>query len=768
MMTRQRDRSSHLQSAGVAFGLVCLFLLVQPSNAASVDDAASHDLTNEAVAVWQHRDTSGSSTDWDIWYSFLGRRKPTDPSSALTWHADGGPVKEAAPIATLSGDDKNPHVATNAGVTLAVWQHASGTGNAPGDWDIFFARFDTATGTWTAPSPVATFTGDDYDPNVAVDSNGNAVVVWVHRNADGTRQVFTAVRSGGVWSTPAAVPTGGARGKASLPEVSITSVAAAGGALAHRVVAAWSDGPATGAPKHRILSAIFDGLKWTTPAEIESATTGVAVSIDNVGYAEYVGTDPDPFAAFGRLGVTSDASGNAYVVWSGGPEILYCSGGKSDNCSPGIVGAILNVAANTWTPKVDSYGSRLFGLGDSDNPDNALIPGGGDFVGVFNFIGMSTGNIFETAGGAFTSDTFSYFASSTADRPSDAAISATELISVNWEGSVGATSEITWALGTVIPGVGLSFTTGNNLVAGTLTGEDMFPELASGFVEPPIVFTLSPATATTPAGTALTVTANVAIGATPAPGITITLAVTGDNTASGTCVTGSNGQCTFTYTGTNTGADTITATATVAEEAQPPATAAVTVTEAKDTKPPTVSITAPAAGAKVGSTITVSASATDNRGVVGVQFKLDGVNLGAMVTSAPYVLSWNTAKASQGVHKLTADASDAAGNTATSAAVSVTVDNTRPSISSVSASNVASSGARITWTTNEASDSQVEYGLTDDYGNVTPLGSGLVTVHSQTLSGLKKNKWYYYRVISRDAAGNLAVSDDFRFKTKNK
>src|SRR5947208_14162956 len=168
MMQRQRDRSSHLQSAGVAFGLVCLFLLTQPSN------AASKDLTNEAIAVWQHRDNSGSSTDWDIWYSFLGRKKPTDPSSALTWHADGGPVKEAAPIATLSGDDKNPHVATNAGVTLAVWQHASGTGNAPGDWDIFFARFDTATGTWTAPSPVATFTGDDYDPNVAVDSNGNA------------------------------------------------------------------------------------------------------------------------------------------------------------------------------------------------------------------------------------------------------------------------------------------------------------------------------------------------------------------------------------------------------------------------------------------------------------------------------------------------------------------------------------------------------------------------------------------------------------------
>src|SRR3989475_2601198 len=92
-----------------------------------------------------------------------------------------------------------------------------------------------------------------------------------------------------------------------------------------------------------------------------------------------------------------------------------------------------------------------------------------------------------------------------------------------------------------------------------------------------------------------------------------------------------------------------------------------------DTTPPTVSITAPAAGATVAGTVTVSASATDNVGVVGVQFKLDGANLGAEVTSAPYTLSWNTATASNGLHTLTAVARDAAGNTATAVAVSVTV-----------------------------------------------------------------------------------------------
>ena len=94
-----------------------------------------------------------------------------------------------------------------------------------------------------------------------------------------------------------------------------------------------------------------------------------------------------------------------------------------------------------------------------------------------------------------------------------------------------------------------------------------------------------------------------------------------------------------------------------------------------DGTPPSVSITAPAAGVSVSGTVTVSASALDNVGVAGVQFKLDGANLGAEDTAAPYAVAWNTSGASVGAHTLTAVARDAAGNTATAAAVSVTVAN---------------------------------------------------------------------------------------------
>jgi chitodextrinase len=94
-----------------------------------------------------------------------------------------------------------------------------------------------------------------------------------------------------------------------------------------------------------------------------------------------------------------------------------------------------------------------------------------------------------------------------------------------------------------------------------------------------------------------------------------------------------------------------------------------------DTTNPTTSMTAPSAGATVSGTVTVSASASDNVGVVGVQFKLDGANLGSEDTGSPYSVSWNTTGVSNGSHTLTAVARDAAGNTKTASSVTVTVNN---------------------------------------------------------------------------------------------
>src|SRR5205807_10057541 len=98
-----------------------------------------------------------------------------------------------------------------------------------------------------------------------------------------------------------------------------------------------------------------------------------------------------------------------------------------------------------------------------------------------------------------------------------------------------------------------------------------------------------------------------------------------------------------------------------------------------DTTAPTISLSAPANNATVsGSSVAVAANASDNVGVAGVQFKLDGANLGGEDTSSPYSVSWDTTTATNGSHSLTATARDAAGNPGSAAAVSVTVSNAAP------------------------------------------------------------------------------------------
>ena len=133
-----------------------------------------------------------------------------------------------------------------------------------------------------------------------------------------------------------------------------------------------------------------------------------------------------------------------------------------------------------------------------------------------------------------------------------------------------------------------------------------------------------------------------------------------------------------------------------------------------DTVRPSVSFVVPVNGATISGTVNLSANASDNVGVAGVQFSVDGNNLGSDDTVPPFEISWNSTTAANGARVLTATARDVAGNRAT-ATVNVFVSNTTPPPSSglpVYQDALAATWINVSWnaSVNFASTEQVHSG----------------------------------------------------------
>jgi len=223
-----------------------------------------------------------------------------DDSSSHWWTASGA---QASPLSELAGNDVDPNIAFDRqGNALALWSHE--TGDAGLGYDIWYSKWSGSA--WTAPAEVASLIGDDSDPAVALDANGWGIAVWVH---NGTR-IYYSLWDGTGWIGPAEavvtdwplVPFWGS----SLPEIAFTS-ARARGYTANKAVTIWTQWVVYPEVPPLLLSriqyAIWDGAEWSpSPAE------EIPGQVHN---AAKDGTAP----AF-RNGISSDQLDNVAAVWS--------------------------------------------------------------------------------------------------------------------------------------------------------------------------------------------------------------------------------------------------------------------------------------------------------------------------------------------------------------------------------------------------------------------------------------------------------------------
>ncbi|MEK7201281.1 MAG: fibronectin type III domain-containing protein [Patescibacteria group bacterium] len=89
-------------------------------------------------------------------------------------------------------------------------------------------------------------------------------------------------------------------------------------------------------------------------------------------------------------------------------------------------------------------------------------------------------------------------------------------------------------------------------------------------------------------------------------------------------------------------------------------------------------------------------------------------------------------------------------------------------ISAVDTVSVSTSAATITWHTDLPSDSQIEYGDSENFGSLSTLSSTLTTSHSVALTGLAQNTNYIFRVKSKPLGATMAtISQNHEFNTLN-
>jgi len=183
------------------------------------------------------------------------------------------------------------------------------------------------------------------------------------------------------------------------------------------------------------------------------------------------------------------------------------------------------------------------------------------------------------------------------------------------------------------------------------------------------------------------------------------------------------------------------------------------VSHEPDTQAPSVTLTAPAAGATLSGTVTLSAAASDDFGVSRVEFYA-GTALQGTDTTAPFSLSWNTRQAGNGPQALTARAYDAAGNVSRSAAVNVTLSNdlTAPTVAFSAPADGAT--ALGTVTVSATASDNVAVTRLELYEGASRLGSDTSAPYSFTWNTRQgPNGARTLTLKAYDAAGNVATVD---------
>jgi hypothetical protein len=185
-----------------------------------------------------------------------------------------------------------------------------------------------------------------------------------------------------------------------------------------------------------------------------------------------------------------------------------------------------------------------------------------------------------------------------------------------------------------------------------------------------------------------------------------------------------------------------------------------------DTTPPTVVVTSPTEGQTFTGVVDFTANATDNVGVAGVQFQIDGANLGNEITTPPYSIVWDSSLLSNGTHFVTAIARDLANNKTTSEAAPFIASNSGPGDTTPPTVNITAptNGAAVTGSVTVSATATDNVAVASVQFQVDGLNFGAaetVAPFSTTLDTTKiSNGVHTVSAVAADFTGNAATASE--------
>lgn len=151
-----------------------------------------------------------------------------------------------------------------------------------------------------------------------------------------------------------------------------------------------------------------------------------------------------------------------------------------------------------------------------------------------------------------------------------------------------------------------------------------------------------------------------------------------------------------------------------------------------------------------------------------VEFSGFGIGAGSYVDENISVTAGNSVASSEDWIVLASDDPGGAGAVSCSGDLGVEIvdpgSSSAPVISNLVITGVSSSEVTLTWNTDSATTTTVDYGTTSSYGSQA-LESTLSTSHSVTLTSLSANTSYHYRISSTDESSNTTSTSDNTFST---